>query len=114
MIPDETIHVLDFEGMKYPLGPHARQIEGVVVVRAGLDEKGAVSTATALSGEASLIADTLDNVKRWRFHPNQQRAVIVVYDFKVDGVCNGFSSHSVFRRPNVMVVRGCRQLTFQP
>ena len=112
-IADDEIHVRNIENMRYPPSAHMGKAEGVVVVRAELNELGGVVAAAALSGHSALVADALANVKQWSFTPNKQRAVIVVYDFRIEGACNGLISHSALRSPNIMSVRGCTQM-FQP
>ena len=113
LIADEDIHVRNIENMRYPVAAHMSRVEGVVVVRAELNDLGGVAAASALSGRSALVADTLANVKQWSFTPNKQKAVIVVYDFRIEGACNGLISHSALRAPNIMSVRGCTQM-FQP
>jgi len=60
-ISDKDITVISFEELKYPfLDQHKPpESEGVVVVRAQLDEKGRVLNAAAISGKESLIPDSL-------------------------------------------------------
>jgi|SRR5581483_9964218 len=99
--------------MKYPLAAQLKQTQGVVVVRAELDEQGNVVSSTAISGAEKLVPDSVQNIKQWRFRPTPQKAAIVVYDFRIEGWCNNVTSHFVFRDPNIVSIRGCG-LSFQP
>jgi TonB family protein len=86
-VDDKSIRVLSFEELKYPaLGLTAR-IQGIVVVQAKLDDEGRVTDVVALSGNEILVPSTLANVKRWRFQPNKQRAVVVVFNFTLEPGC---------------------------
>ena len=73
----------------YPLAARAAGVEGVVVVRAELDAAGVVVSAHAVAGHPLLTPDSLSNIRRWTFRPNPQRAIVFVYDFRIDeGRCH--------------------------
>jgi hypothetical protein len=55
----------------------------LVVVEATLDAAGTVVDAQALSGAKPLIAEVVQNLKRWRFSRDGDRTAIVVYKFVV-------------------------------
>jgi hypothetical protein len=97
---DETIYsvkLVSFEDLAYPGIARVARIQGVVVVKAKLDEKGNVVAASAISGPKPLIADCLSNAKKWKFQPNSHNAAIIVYEFRLDdGACHD-DSHSLFR-----------------
>jgi hypothetical protein len=113
-IKDEDIFVNSLKEMDhYPLAAWAGgHIEGVVVVRAKLDNDGKVIDAQALSGAKSLVPDTLENIKAWKFAVNEQKTVIVVYEYKIDkGLCNGsLLSQFLFYPPNLVTIRRCQQI----
>jgi TonB family protein len=106
-ILDEDVNVWQFAEMPYPLAANLSNVQGVVVVRAQVDDLGRVRSAIALSGAAKLFPDAVANIKKWEFQPNGLKTVVVVYDFRLEGLCNGITSHFVFRRPNVASVRSC-------
>ena len=56
--------------------------------------------ASAVSGSGALIPDTLANLKRWRFRPNAQRAVVVVHNFEFP--CPGLNYESKDQRQFVL------------
>jgi hypothetical protein len=63
-------------------------VEGTVVVWTTLDEEGKVISAKAISGERSLVSDCIANAKNWRFHSNVHKAAVIIYRFKIKGLCN--------------------------
>jgi TonB family protein len=112
-ILDKEIKVVDWAELKYPLPAHWARSEGAVVVKATLDDHGQVIEATAISGSEHFVPDCLANAKKWRFEPNPQKTVVLVYVFSLDGVChdNQLSSHTVFHRPNLLSIIGCTGVT---
>lgn len=100
---------ISFEDLAYPGIARMTRIQGVVIVKAELDEKGNVIAAHALVGPKSLISDCLANVKKWKFKPNSNKNAVVVYEFEIDeGACHD-ASHSLFRlvHPNFATVVAC-------
>ena len=86
-VDDQDIKVTSFEPLKYPaLGLTAR-VQGLVVVRVTFDDEGKVVYAAAICGDEVLVPDTLANVRKWRFAPNDQKTAVVVYDFTLDRSC---------------------------
>jgi TonB family protein len=103
--PNDT-KVANYSELKYP--SLARIAQGVVVVRAKLDKSGRVIDAEALSGNDALVADTLTNVKSWRFEPNASGIAMVVYNFRIiQGRCKSASSLFTFERPNLATITAC-------
>lgn len=95
--PDSQAQLLSFEDLTYPGIARTTRVQGIVVIKAEIDEKGNVITASALTGLKPLIADCLANVKKWKFKPNSGKSAIIVYEFKLDeGACHD-ASHSLFR-----------------
>ena len=106
-VNDEDIVVTSLTEMPYPLGARLTPAtEGVVVVRVKLDDEGRVMSSEAISGSRKLIPDCLANVNKWRFRPTPSKEAVVVYEFRMDGVCSR-GSHFSFREPNIAVVTGC-------
>ncbi len=100
--------LVSFEDLAYPGIARMTRIQGIVIVKAELDEKGNVVAASALSGPKPLISDCLSNVKKWKFKPNSKNTLIV-YDFRLDdGACHD-ASHSLFRliHPNFATITAC-------
>jgi TonB family protein len=107
-INDNEIKVVDFTEIVYsPLARHA-QIQGVVVVRARINDQGKVVDATAVSGPDIFRLDCLTNIRKWRFKPNTSKTVVIVYDFKiVDGRCNSDPSLFILQGSNLATVMTC-------
>jgi TonB family protein len=82
-ISDEEIRLVHDAKLEYPTLARTALIQGVVVVRAKLDEKGEVVAVTALSGADAFVPACLDNAKKWRFKPNSKKEVIIVYNFRI-------------------------------
>jgi TonB family protein len=109
-VHDKDMTVSDFVDIGYP--PLARQTrtQGVVVVRAQLDKDGRVTDVVAISGSELLAPASVENAKKWRFHPNAQRAVVIVYNFRMPfAACKSDSIHSfsMLQAPNFVTVTGC-------
>jgi len=109
-IYSEEIRPVHVEKLEYrPLARQAR-VQGVVVVRAKLDDQGNVISSAAISGHKLLIPEALENAKKWKFLPNAKSEVIIVYNFGIDeGLCDFYdlpcSSYFTFRPPNLAIVR---------
>jgi TonB family protein len=103
----------NFLGRTNPRIAATANIQGVVVVRVKLDDKGQAIDAVAISGAGLLILDSLTNARKWSFEPNPQKTAILVYDFRFKGFCprntdtNKFSNF-VVRPPNFALITGCR------
>jgi hypothetical protein len=107
-IPDSDVHLVDFEDLTYPGAARVAHVQGVVVVRASLDDQGRVVDATAISGNAVLIPDTISNVEKWRFQPNAEKAVVVVYNFRMTNEeSKAGCSHFSLLPPNLANVTAC-------
>ena len=104
-IADDEVHIVQFEEMTYPLAARLKQVEGAVVVRVTLDGEGKVTSAAALSGSKLLAEACTTNAKKWLFRPNSKKAAVLVYVFRIDGLCKSpCPSHFVFRPPNVALI----------
>jgi TonB family protein len=114
-VDDKDINVVDFEDLRYPSVAQSINNQGVVVVRATLDDQGKITNAVAISGAALLIHACLENVRKWRFEPNSEKSVVIVYDFRIKGACHpdSVSSQLVFYPPNFVSITGCTR-TVQP
>ncbi len=89
--------LVSFEDLAYPALARVTRIQGVVVVKATLDEKGNVLTVSPLTGPKALIADCLANAKKWKFKPNPQKSAVIVYEFRIArGACHN-ASQSLFQ-----------------
>ena len=96
--------------IRYPLIALQTGTQGVVVVHVTLDDKGNVIQSLALSGNEILIAESLENAKKWRFDGNTQRAAIIVFNFEIpQRACLDGAYHSVatIRPPNFVNITGC-------
>jgi TonB family protein len=76
-----------FEVLDYPAKARLKQTQGAVVVSVSVDSAGTVVAATALSGSADLAPEALANAKKWRFQANSGRSAIILYHFKIQGLC---------------------------
>ena len=94
---DNDVKLVSFEDLPYPPVARMTRVQGVVVVRVSLADDGSVSSALAISGNKTLIPDTLSNAKKWRFKPNTQKSAVIVYNFTLtEGACHD-NSHSLFQ-----------------
>jgi hypothetical protein len=94
-----------FEEMAYPLKAWLTHAEGAVVILLKLDDDGRVLTSTALSGARALVPDCISNSKRWRFPPGSRRSAILIYLFRIEGVCHlPCRSQFLFRPPNLATI----------
>ncbi|MSV28819.1 MAG: hypothetical protein EXQ52_08740 [Bryobacterales bacterium] len=102
---DSEIKPLYFETLTYPLAARLMRIQGAVVVRVILDDKGNVVSSMAISGAKRLVPDCVSNAKKWRFRPNVNKTAVLIYEFRIDGLCNlPCSSQFSFRPPNIATV----------
>lgn len=97
-----------FEDLSYPALARVTRIQGLVVVKATLDDKGNVSAVSPLTGPKPLLADSLANAKKWKFKPNTQKTVVISYEFRIGGACHD-ASHSLFQlvHPNLASITAC-------
>lgn len=104
-ILNEDIGIVDFEPLDYPRIAALARIQGVVVVRVKVDSDGKVVSAAAISGPKLLIDDTLSNARTWHFQPKKSRDVVIVYNFKIEGICKGTCASSfIFSPPNLATI----------
>lgn len=105
---DKDINVVAFEDVQYPPLAHNAHIQGMVVVKVGLNDRGEVVNATALSGHLLLAAVSVDNAKKWVFSPTAKQTAIIVYNYKiVEGRCNHDSTLFILQGKNVATVLAC-------
>lgn len=112
VIEDRNVEVLQLVPPIYPPEAHSLGVEGVVVVKVKIDAEGNVAEAVALSGNRWLTPYCARNAKKWHFLPNNLRAAILVYDFRIKGYChdNTELGDSVFHAPNFTTVVGCSMI----
>jgi TonB family protein len=111
-IYNKDIQVIEYADLEFPAIAVTAHVEGVVVVRVSLDDKGKVVDVDALSGPSLLTRQSLENAKKWRFEPNPQKAAIIVYDFHIEGACHaaragGSASQMIFFPPNFAKITAC-------
>jgi outer membrane biosynthesis protein TonB len=107
-ISDKEMKLVDFADLEYPKLARTALVQGIVVIRAKLDDKGYVIDSTALSGADVLIPDCLANARKWRFQPNAKKAVVIVYNFRVtDAVSKSGCSHFMLEAPNFATITTC-------
>jgi outer membrane biosynthesis protein TonB len=113
IISDSDINVTHFEDLAYPAIAGGASVQGVVVLRLRLDDRGSVVEAVPISGAPLLIRGTVDSAKKWRFRPNAQKLAVIVYNFRIEGVCHpgGWSSQMIFYPPNLAAVTACGRTT---
>jgi TonB family protein len=107
--PEADIAVTHFEELRYPRTAWQARVHGLVVVRAKLDKEGKVVDAEAISGPQALIPDSLENIKKWRFNPNKQSTVVIVYSFQVLPADCAETNQQFFtlQLPNFVTVSAC-------
>lgn len=103
---DEDVKVIHSQKLIYPPLARRARVQGVVVIRADLDKGGSVVSSVAVSGNKILIPDCLSNSLKWRFRPNTDQRVIILYDFRItrQGCESPCRSTFTFRAPNIAVV----------
>ena len=104
---DDAIKPVHIEELAYPPLARMANIQGIVVVRAKLDVEGKVEESVALSGPKVLIPECIANSKKWKFQPISDNRVIIIYDFRLEGLCYFHSpcaSQFSFRPPNVATI----------
>lgn len=106
---DEDISVASFEEMGYPVRGLLDGVEGDVVVKVKLDERGKVVLATGFCGSRALTNDALANAKKWQFRPNTAKTAVIIYEFRfAEGTCGAtLNQLFVFREPNIASVTAC-------
>jgi hypothetical protein len=62
-----------------------------------MNHDGSVKNAMALSDPKLLVAMAIDNARKWRFVPNRQRRAVLVFEFRIEGVCADGATSSLFR-----------------
>ena len=109
LIADNDIHVIDYKDVLYPTDAIGEHIEGVVVIRVKLGNKGEVDAAEVLSGNPRFSQLTANNAKQWQFEPNAQHSAIIVYNFRISGTCHleARESQTTFYPPNMVAVTAC-------
>lgn len=107
-VENGEISVVDFEELTYPREARLSHIEGAVVIRVKLDAQGTVIRASAVSGAKLLIPPAVSNARKWRFRPSKSGDAVLIYDFRIEGLCHGYtSSQFIFRPPNFSTVTSC-------
>ena len=107
--PQVQAQLLSFEDLAYPGIARVSRVQGIVVVKATVDEGGNVTDAMALLGPKALASDCLSNIKKWKFRPGSGKSALIVYEFNLDdGACHD-ASHSLFRLvfPNFVTITAC-------
>jgi TonB family protein len=106
-ISDDEMTLVSFANLEYPKLASQALIQGIVIIRAKLSDKGSVIDATALSGADALIPACLENARKWRFRPNPKKSVVIVYKFKVSGALRPGCSHFMVEPPNFATITTC-------
>lgn len=84
MISDADVRIIHFDNqLKYPRVARLARVEGLVVLKLVLNDKGGVSEVLPLSGLPILIPACVSNATNWQFEPNSKKAVILVYNFSL-------------------------------
>lgn len=107
--PENQAQLLSFEDLAYPGIARVSRVQGIVVVKAKIDEAGNVISASALLGSKALADPSTSNVKKWKFKPKSGDTALIVYEFRLDdGACHD-ASHSLFRLvyPNFATITAC-------
>ena len=105
---EPEVIVAKYEELAYPKGGRAARIQGVVVVRAKLDDDGNVVEARAVSGKEVFLSDCIANAKKWRFRPNAHKAAVIVYNFRLtDGISKSGCDHFMLEAPNFATITTC-------
>jgi len=104
-LSSENVVPVHFEPISYPLAARFGHVSGVVVVRLHLDDEGHPVSAEAIYGDAKLTGDCISNAKKWQFRPNREHAAVIVYDFRIEGLCQmPCPGQFQFRPPNLAII----------
>ena len=108
-IKDSEIRVFSYQAMNYPPLALQTRVQGVVVVLLKLDNEGSVVDASALSGSDLLVDSCLASAKKWKFQPNANHKVIIVFNFRLSYAfgCEPESSLFTLDYPNFVSVLDC-------
>jgi hypothetical protein len=107
-VSNNSMKLVNFEDLEYPTIGRTAHVQGVVVLKANLDDEGKVVGATAISGPEPLIPDCLANAKKWRFRPNAKKSVVIIYNFKLtDAISKSGCSHFMLEPPNFVTITSC-------
>jgi TonB family protein len=106
IVNDDDIKITHFEEFNYPTFAHAARIEGVVVVRVILNDRGDVVKAMAISGKEPLIRACIPSVMKWKFQPNARKMAVIVFNFTMPiGACD--SSLFMLQGANFVTIIAC-------
>jgi TonB family protein len=98
--------LLSFEEMKYPPLANTARIQGEVMLHADLDDDGKVVSVSVVAGHPMLVEAAISNIKKWRFKPNPEKQVTMVYSFRLgERLCP--ASDFSFEPPNRVIIKGC-------
>jgi TonB family protein len=101
-LSDDDMEVVHFDSvLQYPPLPRTARIEGVVVVQAKLGKDGRVVEATALSGHPWLVANCVDNARKWVFKPNPMVMAVIVYNLRLG---SSEVTQFLFEPPNLVTL----------
>jgi TonB family protein len=97
-LDDRIVRLRSFVDLEYPRLARSVAMQGVVVVKATLDDEGNVIDVAGISGALPLLEAVLPNARQWKFEPNARKSAVIVYAFQVDqnGVCHD-NARSLFR-----------------
>lgn len=104
-IRNEEVEVLHAERMDYPLAARIHNAQGSVIVKVSVGSDGKVSSAEALMGAQYFIPDVLKNAAKWTFSHTDHGTAMIVYVFRVEGLCElPCHGNFTFYPPNVVLV----------
>jgi TonB family protein len=111
VVYDDEMKIIHFEDVEYPASVREAGIQGTVVVRGTLSSEGAVTDVAAVSGPRALLPAALANAKTWRYAPNRQKRVVIIYQYRLVDRCATDTVPSLSRwyPPNTAVITGCRK-----
>lgn len=107
--PEDQAQLLSFKDVTYPGIARVGRVQGVVVVKAKVDESGNVIATSALLGPKALADPSMANIKEWKFKPKSGDTALIVFEFQLDdGACHD-ASHSLFRLvySNFAIITAC-------
>jgi transcriptional regulator with XRE-family HTH domain len=85
----------------------AARVQGMVIVKVKLDDKGNVTDAVAIQTHPLFTPACLSHAKKWKFRPNAHNAALIVYRFRLtEDTCTG-GWYSRYFPPNFVVISAC-------
>ena len=109
---DEDISIVRVGRVTYPAVAASARIQGVVVVTGALDDRGAVTDASVLSGHKLLISEVVTSVRTWMSSRTRRSAFLSCSTFAWTAAVTAPATHRFVLVANVIRVTSCVLVNF--